>query len=245
MSRRLLSAIFLAGLSLILTSCLHPPEASDAPARPAYPVGACVYRLPTVEPEVQLPVPHLRQTLKLKPNENQSETWAVSVAMVVTYLGKPMAPCEVTSIGTESGFPCCRHVLVPGTIAYEQCRLPADVEHIDHTLELLGLHAVYTPRPLSSNELRAEISNGRPVIIAHADDKVPGLRHFMVVTGYRGKLYHALDPTSNGLALELNYEDLLYRAGKLPWRETWSMLSFRADACNPRFDAHCACLHAP
>jgi hypothetical protein len=128
------------------------------------------------------------------------------------------------------------------------CNVGAPDADVDAALRAVGLRFVRVPRPLSERELRQEISNGRPVLVKRAtgraimvDGKVDREHHMFVVTGYDVDRYHVLDPAPKGRAMYLDYATLLHGDGHQVWRTSWTYLSFRPEACDPRFNPRCTC----
>ncbi len=213
---------------LSLAACAHePPSRIEVPYQYPQAGERCDNQRPIAPGESQLLVPHIRESHPPHPEGDKVQNWTAALAMITTYLGKPMAPCQVASVRV-GGLSCCRPA---SALSQESCQKAAWPNEIELTLKDMELHAVHLTRPLSEREIKQEISNGRPVLVVRGTQA-------LVITGYAGATYHLLDPGPEGGTIFLSHDALAKG-----WRESWYLIAFRRDACVPRFHGDCDCLH--
>lgn len=188
----------------------------------------------------------VRLDVRLKQQECDNWCWAAVISMISEYYGRPKRECSIASLRLDNIFQCCADP-VCGT---SPCNEPATRQDFDKILAASGLHSSFYLRPLTEEELRLELSNGRPVIVAFNGVESS---HVAIVFGFRPPegaeasfIYFLIDPSVG--YVNTDYEDL--RNGPtsqefMPWVMTWKRISIRADGCNERFDPLCGCEASP
>lgn len=184
---------------------------------------------PPAESGVQL-------SIDLLPQPCSQWCWAAVSTVVGRYFGRPTSQCELASLKT--GRSCCQY----GSCVFDACDQPALGEELTTILSRhFGLHGRWLGSPIPEEDLRTELSNGRPVIVGFQG---PFAGHVAVVTGFAPgtpTTYRVLDPwPAYGEISSITYSEL--RNGPMmPWTQTWLGLSPRQDGCVPSFDASCGC----
>lgn len=188
----------------------------------------------------------VRLDVGFKKQECDDWCWAAVITMVADYYGRETSECSLATLRLDNLFECC----VPSVCGSMPCNEPATHEDMSRILKDSGLWSRFYPRPLTEDELKLELSNGRPVIIGFNGVDAS---HVTVVTGFRPPeagegtiIYFALDPSLG--VVSFDYENL--RGGPvsgqyMPWIMSWRYISPREDGCNEQFDPLCGCETSP
>lgn len=188
----------------------------------------------------------IRLDVRLKKQECDNWCWAAAISMVSDYYGRPKRECSIASLRLDNLFQCC----VDPICGTSPCNEPATREDFDKILAASGLHWSFYLRPLTEEELKLELSNGRPVIVGFNGIESS---HVAVAVGFRppegseiSSVYFLIDPSVGHI--DTDYEDL--RNGPtsqefMPWVMTWKNISTRTDGCNEQFDPLCGCETSP
>ncbi len=173
----------------------------------------------------------------LQYQERGSWCGVASVQMVASYYGLVTDQCRLADL--RDGYPegtCCATPTDPG------CDHGTPTTPMIRMLAGLGLYGAVSPEPLSENELRDEIINGRPVIITEA---ASSYSHALVAFGYDpgsvdGPATFAVNDPASGFR-KLSYEELRsdYWSGAGVTTGSYYRLAPSPDGCNRGFDATC------
>ncbi len=219
-----------------------------------YPAVAACKNDMAIQKQVLLPIPLMSQHTPYANGIGNRLCWAASIAMVSTALGNPRTTCYVASAHAFDGQNCCRFTSNDGSEQVASCSKGIPVYAMHSILRTMGIHDVYVNRALESGgnneELRYELSQGRPVIaqIEEAESwtvqntRVVTSNHLVVIIGYSGETFVVNDPDTFPQQY-WTYAQLTHGFEKRPWKwvGTWYQFSFRQDGCNPLYNPHCDC----
>lgn len=185
--------------------------------------------------------------------------WSAVITNVANYYGKsadgsgPVQECQLASyrLGDPSLSVCCQYA----ACAYPACNSPGSFQQMTQIMGALGLYGQLVARPLTEAEIRIELTNGRPIIMA-VQSQTSG--HVAILSGYASHggqtLYRVDDPwpynmwgvpsTGNaGTRYVMTYAQLVYGSttGQSLWVASFTRLAPRADGCSPNVNPTCGC----
>lgn len=154
------------------------------------------------------------------PQQATNWCWAAVSNMVASAYGDVARQCELASIVTGRS-DCCEK----GANSTPECDVQAAPLNV--LRDVYDLSATEIDRPVTEDELRAELDAGRSVVVTYRTDTVT---HITVVTGIEDERYTLLDP-ANG-TYRWTYEQLLTRttAGR-QWQWHHSITAIHPDGC--------------
>lgn len=114
--------------------------------------------------------------MSLVPQQTQSWCWAATTSEVLNYYRYPNYQCELVTLALARGVDCCffpQFCNVPGTTT--------QMEQLIYYVSNGQLYGSFANGPLAFEQIVAQISSGRPIIIYYGGSFVG---HFVVLYGY-------------------------------------------------------------
>lgn len=202
------------------------------------------------------PAPNQQVMLPITPMQQWCSQWcwaAVSTS-ISNYLGtqmtdsygqsRPARECYLASVngGFRDWSACC----FAQACQSQGCNRPVAWSNMDDALAIVGLNGRVVQRPLTEQEIRHEIANGRPIVVGVQGT---GIGHVAMITGYTPGnpfIYQLDDPWPySGMGstrFQLTYRQILNGPdGQSPWFGSWYRLSGRPDGCVPSVNPDCSC----
>ena len=209
-----------------------------------YPVISCANELPLKSQGLELDMPHITQRAPYIPYSESELCGMTSIAMVSTELGNPREPCQVASYVEMNGLSCCQLTKSSPVTDIARCN---KADYLTPVLHRMGIYHLFKAQPLSENEIRVELSNGRPIIVVIAFHRAVDAgasvlsTHAIVIAGFSGNNYLVHNPNREKPDILL-YAQLLHGDRESSdWIESYYHFSYRIDGCNPRFRSDCDC----